>query len=87
MPLAEPTTKQSSVVIGLDAQKNYISKFLIQEVTVPKEKTKQVRVSGARVLTSDKCMKIVQERKKKKLYNCRKERNREMQKSERNFLK
>ena len=53
------------VIIGptkLDAQKNYISKFLIQEVTVPKQKPKQVRVSGARVLTSDECMKIVQER-------------------------
>ena len=27
-----------------------------------KRKKKQVRVSGARVLTSDECMKIVQER-------------------------
>ena len=56
---------QRPVVLGppvLDKQKNYISKYLIQEVTVPKQKTKQVRVSGARVLTSDECMKIVQER-------------------------
>ena len=52
------------VVVGpvLDTQQNYISKYLIQEVALPKEKTKQVRVSGARVLTSDECMKIVQER-------------------------
>ena len=53
------------VVVGptqLDAQNNYISKYLIQEVTVPKEKNKQIRVSGARVLTSEECMKIVQER-------------------------
>ena len=56
-----------------------ISKYLIQ-VTVPKEKTKQVRVSGARVLTSDECMKIEQERedaKKKRPFNYKKERKRE----------
>ena len=57
------------VVVGpvLDTQQNYISKYLIQEVALPKEKTKQVRVSGARVLTSDECMKIVQEQKRKSL--------------------
>lgn len=79
------------VIVGptqLDEQNNYISKYLIQEVTVPKEKNKQVRVSGARVLTSDECMKIVQERedaKKEKALQLQKrkeERNEKKRKQE-----
>ena len=79
------------VVVGLtqlDEENNYISKYLIQEITVPKEKNKQVRVSGARVLTSEECMKIVQERedaKKEKALQLQKrkeERNEKKRKQE-----
>ena len=45
---------------------NYISKYLHQAVVVPKQKKKQIRITGARVLTSEEAIKIMQEKEDEK---------------------
>lgn len=40
----------------------YISEYLHQAVPLPKENPKRIRITGARVLTSDEAMRIVQEK-------------------------
>lgn len=66
---------QNKTSTGIDSQggKNegelrYISKYLVQFVpdAKPKNKETAVRISGARVLTSDKCASILKEREEKK---------------------
>ena len=45
---------------------NYISEYLHQSVPVPKQKMKQIRITGARVLTSDECIKRMREKEEEK---------------------
>ena len=44
----------------------YISEYLHQSVPVRKENLKRIRLTGARVLTSDEAIQLVQERDQKK---------------------
>ena len=44
----------------------YISEYLHQSVPVRKENLKRIRLTGARVLTSDEAIRLVQERDQKK---------------------
>ena len=44
----------------------YISKYLHQAVAVPKQKKKQVRITAARVLTSEEAIKIMQDKEDEK---------------------
>ena len=53
----------------------YISKYLYQPIAVPKQKKKQIRLGGARVLTSEECIKIMQEKE-----NVKKQKELEIQK-------
>ena len=48
--------------LGPTGQTEYISEYLNQAVPLPKEKPKRIRITGARVLTSDEAMRIVQEK-------------------------
>ena len=61
----------SSVLQGVtspehDGELNYISKYLIQYVPTKKTVNNGKRTTGARVLTSDECAKIIFEREEKK---------------------
>ena len=46
---------------------NYISEYLHQAVVVPKQKKKQIRITGARVLTSEEAIKIMQDKEDEKV--------------------
>ena len=52
----------------------YISKYLHQPIAIPKQTKKQIRLSGARVLTSEQCIKIMKEKE-----NAKKEKELEIQ--------
>ena len=61
----------SSVVNGVaspehEGEVNYISKYLIQYVPTKKKVDTGKRATGARVLTSDECAKIIFEKEEKK---------------------
>ena len=62
---SNPTTATSSKVNG--DKLRYISKYLVRFVpdACPQNKETAVRISGARVLTSDKCVAILKEREDK----------------------
>ena len=47
---------------GPEDSGKYISKYLHQAVIVPKQKKKLIRLTGARVLTSEEAMKMMQEK-------------------------
>ena len=51
---------------GSEDTGNYISKYLHQAVVIPKQKKKQIRISGARVLTSEEAIKIMQDKEDEK---------------------
>ena len=51
---------------GSEDTGHYISKYLHQAVVVPKQKKKQVRITGARVLTSEEAIKSCKTKKMKK---------------------
>ena len=57
-----------SKAVESEGQLRYISKYLVQFVpdSRPEKKEQTVRISGARVLTSDKCAAILKEREEKK---------------------
>ena len=57
-----------SNAVESEGQLRYISKYLVQFVpdSRPEKKEQTVRISGARVLTSDKCAAILKEREEKK---------------------
>ena len=57
-----------SKAVESGSQLRYISKYLVQFVpdSRPEKKEQTVRISGARVLTSDKCAAILKEREEKK---------------------
>ena len=65
---------------------NYISKYLHQAVVVPKQKKKQIGITGARVLTSEEAIKIMQdkedEKKEKVLKKEKRKEERERKKAE-----
>ena len=48
---------------GSEDTGHYISKYLHQAVVVTKRKKKQIRITGARVLTSEEAIKIMQDKK------------------------
>ena len=52
----------------------YISKYLHQPIAIPKQTKKQIRLSGARVLNSEQCIKIMKEKE-----NAKKEKELEIQ--------
>ena len=62
---SDSTTAASSK--GNEDKLRYISKYLVQYVpdACPQNKETAVRISGARVLTSDKCVAILKEREEK----------------------
>ena len=64
---------------GPTGEMEYISEYLHQSVPVCKENLKRIRLTGARVLTSDEAIRLVQERDQKK----RKQLHLEKQKAER----
>lgn len=51
---------------GPTGEMEYISEYLHQSVPVRKENLKRIRLTGARVLTSDEAIQLVQERDQKK---------------------
>ena len=51
---------------GSEDTGNYISKYLHQALVVPKQKKKQIRIIGARVLTSEEAIKIMQDKEDEK---------------------
>ena len=51
--------------LGLTGETEYISECLHQAVPVGSENTKRIRLTGARVLTNDEAMQIVQEKENK----------------------
>ena len=71
---------------GSEDTGNYVSKYLHQAVVVPKQKKKQIRITGARVLTSEGAIKIMQdkedEKKKKTLEKQKRKEERERKKAE-----
>ena len=71
---------------GPTGQTEYISEYLHQAVPLPKEKPKRIRITGARVLTSDEAMRIVQEKedakKQKELEKEKRKKEREMKKKQ-----
>lgn len=52
--------------LGPTGETEYISKYLYQAVPVHRENPKRIRLTGARVLTSDEAMQLVQEREDEK---------------------
>lgn len=52
--------------LGPTGETEYISKYLYQAVPVRRESPKRIRLTGARVLTSDEAMQLVQEREDEK---------------------
>lgn len=70
---------------------NYISKYLVQFVPVTPTRKSATRVSGARVLTSDKCASILKEKEEKKRKAAEEKEKRklekEQKKEERELLK
>ena len=71
---------------GSEDTGHYISKYLHQAVVVPKQKKKQIRITGARVLTSEEAIKIMQdkedEKKEKALEKEKRKEERERKKAE-----
>ena len=71
---------------GSEDTGHYISKYLHQAVVVPKQKKKQIRITGARVLTSEEAIKIMQdkedEKKEKVLEKEKRKEKRERKKAE-----
>ena len=51
---------------GSEDTGHYISKYLHQAVVVPKQKKKQIRITGTRVLTSEEAIKIMQNKEDEK---------------------
>ena len=65
--IACSSKSQASAAENTDDKLRYISKYLVQFVPDAKPKSREtaVRISGARVLTSDKCAAILKEREEK----------------------
>ena len=64
--LNRPTKRSRSYDLkpgGSEDTGHYISKYLYQAVVVTKQKKKQIRITGARVLTSEEAIKIMQDKK------------------------
>ena len=60
---------------GSEDTGHYISKYLHQAVVVPKQKKKQIRITGARVLTSEEAIKIMQDKEDEKKEKALEKRN------------
>ena len=73
---AESITRVSKPDMAEKGELRYISKYLVQFVpnAKPKNKEEVVRISGARVLISDRCAAILKEREEKKQKEKEKER-------------
>ena len=71
---------------GPEGETDYISEYLHQAIPLCKENPKRIRLTGARVLTSDEAMRIVQEKedakKQKELEKEKRMKEREMKKKQ-----
>ena len=71
---------------GPEGESDYISEYLHQAIPLRKENPKRIRLTGARVLTSDEAMRIVQEKedvkKQKELEKEKRKKEREMKKKQ-----
>ena len=82
----ESSQSNSSVIQGVtppehDGELNYISKYLIQYVPTKKTVNTGKRATGARVLTSDKCARIIFEKEEKKEGNKKRKKQRRSKES------